>query len=682
MKTTNLKFLMNSLILFILICLFALAVKQTSISKAYQLNGYSDNYSALKIPERPNTKSDYQKLVTILSETTSKYDLFYMKKVMNNTQEIKDGFNFKFISKIIVTYYIPNNGKESRYNPPLTEAEFKFLSIADSIKDEEFEGQFFISTKEDTIYTHFIKDFSLKYNETFKTTYKDDSFSDFNNEEVEMMTLSSDTYGISNYLPISILFLFFISFFWLYSLSETISILRRNGFSIISILNTLIKKQTFIIHFLFFILTIFLCQLYHVTEMISFIATYFFLLFIIYGYLYGCTLFFTYWVSNPKQLYKKCWNLLRSILPYTIKAVFLISLLAISSDISDIIFFSSNELKSSFNAQENLQDDYYVFYPLAFGKNYSDFVYTDQLSIDMDDALYHELNQQGSLLMNIQHYLTKENKFWLRHIFINPNYLKEFPLLDEYSKKIDIAEAEEQRILLIPQKYKDQEQAIKDYYWQPDLQNSNIGNQIIWLKDHQAIYTFDQKYNWITDYNILLVLTETNSDYFNRNIIDGDMNPPLKVKYNQKIGKKIKKILKENHLDDNLMVFTPYQKANLTFLKIMGTSLNKMFISTFVLFFIFFIMSFFTSIYYFNLNGKKLALLRLNGYSFFATYKSYFFILIMQLPMVMILKYIQKIDSTTFFINLFLYLLIELIVSVGLLFFIERKSKLKMINGG
>lgn len=80
---------------------------------------------------------------------------------------------------------------------------------------------------------------------------------------------------------------------------------------------------------------------------------------------------------------------------------------------------------------------------------------------------------------------------------------------------------------------------------------------------------------WIKDYPFIEVLTLMNSTFWERNIIDGDSTPPLKVKTNQKNREKILNLVEANQLSDNLQLLHPYTRAEEIVVKMTSRSLGQ-----------------------------------------------------------------------------------------------------------
>ena len=180
---------------------------------------------------------------------------------------------------------------------------------------------------------------------------------------------------------------------------------------------------------------------------------------------------------------------------------------------------------------------------------------TTQMMDENAYALYQELfpilNEKGMLLINSLDYeawhlewnetidgdinrmpigLEESGLYW-RNVMVNPNYLERFPLRDINGDIISISEEEARVILLIPEKYKMEEEALLKYFkWHRERQLNGSENwsnipvsvelrnaefYIIWTANNQEVFSFNpavfpEKYNNILD-PIIRVATLANS---------------------------------------------------------------------------------------------------------------------------------------------------------------------------
>jgi putative ABC transport system permease protein len=83
--------------------------------------------------------------------------------------------------------------------------------------------------------------------------------------------------------------------------------------------------------------------------------------------------------------------------------------------------------------------------------------------------LYPVLNRMGALLINAQAYEEDNlslNKYsqGIKSITVNPNHLHEFSVNDTHGNPVQVSEDTSDWILLVPEKYHDQEQEILSFF--------------------------------------------------------------------------------------------------------------------------------------------------------------------------------------------------------------------------
>ncbi|WP_336763181.1 bacteriocin-associated integral membrane family protein [Paenibacillus sp. USHLN196] len=266
------------------------------------------------------------------------------------------------------------------------------------------------------------------------------------------------------------------------------------------------------------------------------------------------------------------------------------TLLKISTTIIVISLFST--LSGQYNTLKSEQDDleswkrsnqYGVFYPVNAGYDATDFQNSAvQYIRTTAGQLYPVLNELGSVLINSRQYeemalLLNKNYEGIRSLQVNPNYLKEFPVYDTKGEPIYIPEEEVSWIILVPEKLKNQEKQIVQFFRDerdqriafekeqlkneisPSTEMQNI--QIIWYANHQDIFSFNpdvypNNNNLITE-PIIQVITEQNSLVGDRDAILGNgSSDPIKIKLidgdTAKTYRFLESTLKELKLDDNL----------------------------------------------------------------------------------------------------------------------------------
>ncbi|BAV02885.1 hypothetical protein LG21E20_18040 [Lactococcus formosensis] len=159
------------------------------------------------------------------------------------------------------------------------------------------------------------------------------------------------------------------------------------------------------------------------------------------------------------------------------------------------------------------------------------------------------------------------------------------------------------------------------------------------------------------------------------------MYPPIKIKTAGQSSEKLGGLLEKNRLTDNLPSFVPYEKSEITLIKILSGSVGYLLISSLLTVFVFSIVCLLTTAYFFQYHNKKFYLVRLNGYSFFETYASVFLLLVFELMMGLSIAAFLSEISKEFVINIFLAMVLNVIIVSMTLFRVEKKSLIKSLKG-
>ncbi|WP_213496597.1 DUF1430 domain-containing protein [Lactococcus formosensis] len=676
MKKRILKFNLAILLLSILFGMFIFQVEQYSRDKVTDFFRYTDSYSPVKKPKKITSKEENDRAIDIIEKISKQEGLFTLYKVVDQGYFIKEGINFKFLEKAEITLYAPQTHQKSVYTPPLSKSVLTIDSIDNLKNKNEFEWQVFIKTEDKNKYKDTVEQIKNAYNKAFGQNYTYKDFSDFEKSENYDLVSGRDIYNISSYLKIGIAFFIVMLSFWIFSVHKKIHILRQNGYSIVASINNFIGKGYATCIFASIALLTYLLGSISRIYCVNFMINIGLLLSLSYIWLMMMVYVVEKLSRRKKESKNKGEKLFINVLPTVIKLIFLMMLVVMHLDLARIMYQASNITFNSEVPKKISEDNYHVFYPVVVGKNQLEFDHDKDSRAEEEEEIYRYLNQNGSLLVNIEHYNIKENEVFGREIQLNPNYLKKFEILDENNQRIFIEESEEKRILLIPERFKgtDDLKKIEEYYFKDLLQFEDKLTEIIYIKDKQPVYSFVPNKPWIDDYPILDILTLKNSDSWDRNIFNGDRYPPIKIKTAGQSSKKLGGLLEKNRLTDNLPSFVPYEKSEITLIKRLSGSLSYLLISSLLTVFVFSIVCLLTTAYFFQYNNKKFYLLRLNGYSFFETYASVFLLLLFELMMGLTIAGFLSEISKEFVINIFLAMVLNVIIVSMTLFRVEKRK--------
>ncbi|KXT60972.1 DUF1430 domain-containing protein [Lactococcus sp. DD01] len=676
MKKRILKFNLAILLLSILFGMFIFQVEQYSRDKVTDFFRYTYSYSPVKKPKKITNKKENDSAIDIIEKISKQEGLFTLYKVVDQGYFIKEGINFKFLEKAEITLYVPQTHQKSVYSPPLSKSVLTIDGIDNLKNKNEFEWQVFIKTEDKNKYKDTVEQIKNTYNKAFDENYTYKDFADFEKSESYELSSGRDIYNISSYLKIGITFFTVMLSFWIFSVHKKIHILRQNGYSIVASINNFIGKGYATCIFASIALLTYLLGSISRIYCVNFMINVGLLLALSYVWLMMMVYVVEKLGRRKKESKNKGEKLFINVLPTAIKLIFLMMLVATHLDLARIMYQTSSITFNSKVPKKISEDNYHVFYPVVVGKNQLEFDHDKDSRAEEEEEIYRYLNQNGSLLVNIEHYNIKENEVFGRTIQLNPNYLKKFEILDENNQRVLIEESEEKRILLIPERFKgsDDLKKIEEYYFKDLLQFEDKLKEIIYIKDKQPVYSFVPNKPWIDDYPILDILTLKNSDSWERNIFSGAMYPPIKIKTAGQSSEKLSGLLEKNKLTDNLPSFVPYEKSEITLIKSLSGSLSSLLISSLLTVFVFSIVCLLTTAYFFQYHNKKFYLLRLNGYSFFEAYASVFLLLLFELMMGLSIAVFLSEISKEFVINIFLAMVLNVIIVSMTLFRVEKRQ--------
>lgn len=408
----------------------------------------TDTYTPIRLPQHFIGREEYEQLIMVFENVSSETELSYMKKTVNESNEVDTSWNFKIQPKLEMTLYYQGDVKSSHEKVPYSNTSFRVTSIEESIKIKDFEGEFFLMTREKEAYERVISLFTDRFNQAFHTDYATNIFEDFENSYSYSVISNTDVYNYRVYLTIGLILLFLLlsSFFLL--MNKEISLLLNNDFSLHQVLWCLLGKKKIIITFIIAGIIGGFIFMYYKEQFLYLFQMYVFL----FSGIYGISLISLLLVEKIASL-REAFNYIQYIL-FTFGLLFSLLLTVANVELATIVFSSSQLAVSHEPPKEIAGEDYHVFYPVTIGKNHVDFIYSNRFASAADQELYETLNKNGSILVNVSDYLNEENEQFGRGIKINLNYLKKFPLIDVSGRLIQITEKETHPVILIPERYR------------------------------------------------------------------------------------------------------------------------------------------------------------------------------------------------------------------------------------
>ncbi|WP_258840159.1 hypothetical protein [Mechercharimyces sp. CAU 1602] len=345
-------------------------------------------------------------------------------------------------------------------------------------------------------------------------------------------------------------------------------------------------------------------------------------------------------------------------------------------------------IEEELEEQYEVGDELYRLYPL-FNKIGSVYIDTSQY-------------EEDSLLLNA-------NTGGILSVTININYLKEFPAFDLEGNIVEVTESEIDWIVLVPEKYRDREKDIREYFYKDKemrdfylVKDEGQEMKIIWMENDQYIFSFNpevfpSQFNKILD-PILHVKTENNYLFTYRSGIKGKgLSDPLKLKLidgsTSLTYEELESELKTYHLDDEVKISSlqEYVEEEVNSLQKEINIISLLMLGVFGTFIFLTVQN---MIIFFHEHQKRLVVKRIFGIGFYKTYCSAFswliftsilFILfsrLMDLAQPPMLQSIHGVMNINFLVIILILLGIEVVATVITLAVMENRNKINVIKGG
>ena len=329
---------------------------------------------------------------------------------------------------------------------------------------------------------------------------------------------------------------------------------------------------------------------------------------------------------------------------------------------------------------------------------------------DKKSLIYEYFNERGGIFAGFQNY-EKSSLDGNKHLpitsfnaLINPNYLKVNPMYDLDGKSILISERNKNWVLLVPAKYKKNESEIRSFYqkWIDSyrlFRSSKIKGEIkskieiIWTKDNQKAFSYDtgvypENGYYVID-PILFVGTEDGAyPGWNTQIFNVTGNPfKVKIPANENDKEFIEAGLnKSGYLSYGLQINHANEEVTSKI-----SEYKTMFIwlitSIFLVIFIISVVLIQNVYNFFEQFKIRIAIRKLHGYTKVSKYKEYVILLAISWIIIIIASFIISFFRIFAVTQVILTVsaigfIIETIISLILLNFIEKKKIIKIIKGG
>lgn len=277
---------------------------------------------------------------------------------------------------------------------------------------------------------------------------------------------------------------------------------------------------------------------------------------------------------------------------------------------------------------------------------------------------------------------------------VNPNYLNENPAYDVNGNKISVSERNSNWVLLVPDKYKNNENEIREFHqrWIDSFKgtiNPKIQIEIIWTKSNQKFFSYDHRVNpdegfYVTD-PILFVGTEDGAyPGWNSQIFNVSGNPfKVRIEPGKTEEEFIQPVLsKFGYLSYGLIINDANEQvaSYVEDYKDMFIWLATGIISTLIGIAVILVQNIYN---FFEQYKVRLAIRQLHGYKKIEKYKEYFMLLISSWVITIILVLsLSFAPINVIYIVSITGFIVEFIVSIMMFSYIERKKVVEFIKGG
>lgn len=311
--------------------------------------------------------------------------------------------------------------------------------------------------------------------------------------------------------------------------------------------------------------------------------------------------------------------------------------------------------------------------------------------------LYLAYNKKGGILADFADFQPKTRGFNLKaidksykrdRVMINPNYLKMFPVYDTKGNEVKIAEDNSNFVLLLPDKYKNQEKEIRTFY---NIQKAYSAQkiEIIWIANKQKLFSAAMSINPaqgnFVNEPVVKVLTERNGIEIDYDRIINYQTSPFKIKISdlnnveESVRPELKEIGINKYVPRVTMVYdsvaAEVKKAKDMMIYISLTLVALLGLAT--------LMIFQNVVSYFEQYKLRLAIQKFHGYKAVDMYSSYLFLILISWIVTFCLALVLNISKPIELLECSAaFMLLEIGITLIIVNFVEKRKVLKVTKGG
>ena len=470
----------------------------------------SKDFSAFEMPQYIQSKEQREQLIDVLYELSHTYQVNIVSRISNGWQNLAER---DFMEEETIHYYITNIphsdllnrfqlSQESLPQPVAYYTEQSGMYCTFSVfplqqLDDHFYS-LFIETTDPVVFEQFLLDLSNKYNGIMNTQFSASDFDD--RESVEELSLHLIVQLVDT-LKFTLLFIVILTILWQLSQSTTIGILRLHGYSTFAIFKALFVSKY---SCAFVVLLLSLCAYLLREQPPLYIIGLFGIILFMILLLYGLTWLMTQFSVTAQLNHKRTGRIALTIL-YVLKFMIVFICFALLTPLFGTI-------EATFLPQVHPDlNDYSVLYPMSVGKDSKYFGTPKEFHGMPDFQLVEFLNKHGALLFDTSQAMGNpdaDDPSISKHVRVNLNYLKKFPIISATGQIIDIHPDNPNKIILVPERFSIKMDTIEKYYADPELKHQKIDYYMI--KDDPQLHNLNDPRISLDD--CIIVIQKINDD--------------------------------------------------------------------------------------------------------------------------------------------------------------------------
>ncbi|MGL4850541.1 MAG: DUF1430 domain-containing protein [Clostridium sp.] len=303
---------------------------------------------------------------------------------------------------------------------------------------------------------------------------------------------------------------------------------------------------------------------------------------------------------------------------------------------------------------------------------------------------YEDFNEKGAILAAFDGYsesnikMNEYMKAYTRYAEINPNYLKENIAYDIQGNQIVVEDENKNLVLLVPDKYKNDEKEIREIY-EEHARNGKTKLELIWMKSGQEFFSYDftvgtKNGNMVKD-PVLWVATQEGPFKMFFTYLFNTVGNPIKIKSND--DKEIEDIIKKYKLDIHGLKINKADDQVVSKVEGYKEALKwaTFGIVSSILIVLFIIIQ--NTLNYIEQSKREIAIKKMNGYTCMQRYKEYGIQILGTWLIVMLIASIINKGYINLVVGIgVIGLILDIIINLVVIKLREKDKILKFIKGG